>query len=98
MRKPVRSTVANRKYFQGGGLAPMKPAAPEEAVGIMASSQPLVDMVAQSAGNPQGGMSPLNYADGGVNFNTDQLSKRLTPNIEVPELKPLRGSKFRRFF
>ena len=55
MRKPVRSTVANRKYFQGGGLAPMKPAAPEEAVGIMASSQPLVDMVAQSAGNPQGG-------------------------------------------
>jgi hypothetical protein len=55
-------------------------------------------MVAQSAGNPQGGMSPLNYADGGVNFNTDQLSKRLTPNIEVPELKPLRGSKFRRFF
>ena len=66
MRKPVRSTVANRKYFQGGGLAPMKPAAPEEAVGIMASSQPLVDMVAQSAGNPQGGMSPLNFDQGGL--------------------------------
>ena len=66
MRKPVRSTVANRKYFQGGGLAPMKPAAPEEAVGIMASSQPLVDMVAQSAGNPQGGMSPLNFNQGGI--------------------------------
>ena len=74
MRKPVRSTVANRKYFQGGGLAPMKPAAPEEAVGIMASSQPLVDMIAQSAGNPQGGMSPLNFNQGGINFNTDQLS------------------------
>ena len=66
MRKPVRSTVANRKYFQGGGLAPMKPAAPEEAVGIMASSQPLVDMVAQSASNPQGGMSPLNFNQGGI--------------------------------
>jgi len=98
MRKPVRSTVANRKYFQGGGLAPMKPAAPEEAVGIMASSQPLVDMVAQSAGNPQGGMSPLNFNQGGINFNTDQLSRRLTPNIEVPELKQLRGSRLRRFF
>ena len=66
MRKPVRSTVANRKYFQGGGLAPMKPAAPEEAVCIMASSQPLVDMIAQSAGNPQGGMSPLNFDQGGI--------------------------------
>jgi hypothetical protein len=66
MRKPVRSAVANRKYFQGGGLAPMKPAAPEEAVGIMASSQPLVDMVAQNAGNPQGGMSPLNFDQGGL--------------------------------
>ena len=66
MRKPVRSAVANRKYFQGGGLAPMKSAAPEEAVGIMASSQPLVDMVAQSAGNPQGGVSPLNFDQGGL--------------------------------
>ena len=53
MRKPVRSTVANRKYFQGGGLAPMKPAAPEEAVGIMASSQPLVDMVEDFQGKHQ---------------------------------------------
>ena len=73
MRKPVRSTVANRKYFQGGGLAPMKPSAPEEAVGIMASSQPLVDMVAQSAGNPQGDMSPLNFDQGGL------------ANVPVPE-------------
>jgi hypothetical protein len=78
MRKPVRSTVANRKYFQGGGLAPMKPAAPEEAVGIMASSQPLVDMVAQSAGNPQGGMSPLNYNQGGtVDVPTGRTRSRL---------------------
>jgi len=78
MRKPVRSTVANRKYFQGGGLAPMKPAAPEEAVGIMASSQPLVDMIAQSAGNPQGGMSPLNFNQGGtVNVPTGRTRSRL---------------------
>ena len=75
MRKPVRSAVANRKYFQGGGLAPMKPAAPEEAVGIMASSHPLVDMVAQNAGNPQGGMSPVNFDQGGIfsrKFNISQ--------------------------
>jgi hypothetical protein len=71
----------------------------------MASSQPLVDMVAQSSGNPQGGMSPLNFNQGGINFNTDQLSKRLTPSINVPELKaprsmieiPKDGSKFSRF-
>jgi hypothetical protein len=83
MRKPVRSTVANRKYFQGGGLAPMKPAAPEEAVGIMASSQPLVDMVAQSASNPQGGMSPLNFDQGGL------------ANVPVPQGVP--KSRIRRF-
>jgi len=83
MRKPVRSTVANRKYFQGGGLAPMKPAAPEEAVGIMASSQPLVDMIAQSAGNPQGGMSPLNFDQGGL------------ANVPVPQGVP--KSRIRRF-
>ena len=104
MRKPVRSTVANRKYFQGGGLAPMKPAAPEEAVGIMASSQPLVDMVAQNAGNPQGGMSPLNFNQGGsvflrqanqvptessiLNFNQRDLKKRLVPTLDIPKRKP----------
>jgi hypothetical protein len=99
----------------------MKPAAPEEAVGIMASSQPLVDMVAQSAGNPQGGMSPLNFNQGGtvflrqanqvptessiLNFNMKDLNRRLTPNIQVPELKearptfefPEEGSRFMRF-
>jgi len=88
MRKPVRSTVANRKYFQGGGLAPMKPAAPEEAVGIMASSQPLVDMVAQSAGNPQGGMSPLNFNQGGT---VDVPTGRTTSRLRDLDLKLGRG-------
>lgn len=91
MRKPVRSTVANRKYFQGGGLAPMKPAAPEEAVGIMASSQPLVDMVAQNAGNPQGGMSPLNFADGGLaKFQLGGVGNVPTPqNVPKSRLRRL---------
>ncbi len=67
MRKPVRSVVADRKYFQGGGLTKnTNPMAVSQPSGIMASSQPLVDMVANSANNPQGGMSPLNYADGGL--------------------------------
>ena len=67
MRKPVRSVVADRKYFQGGGLTKnTNPMAVSQPSGIMASSQPLVDMVANSANNPQGGMSPLNYADGGT--------------------------------
>ena len=67
MRKPVRSVVADRKYFQGGGLTKnTNPMAVSQPSGIMASSQPLVDMVANSANNPQGGMSPLNYADGGM--------------------------------
>ena len=91
MRKPVRSTVANRKYFQGGGLAPMKPAAPEEAVGIMASSQPLVDIIAQSAGNPQGGMSPLNFADGGLaKFQLGGVGNVPTPqNVPKSRLRRL---------
>jgi len=122
MRKPVRSVVADRKYFQGGGLTKnTNPMAVSQPSGIMASSQPLVDMVANSANNPQGGMSPLNYANGGtvylnranqiptessiLNFNSKDLNRRLTPNIQVPELeeqKPLfevpeEGSRFMKF-
>jgi hypothetical protein len=49
----------------------------------MASSQPLVDMVAQSASNPQGGMSPLNFDQGGL------------ANVPVPQGVP--KSRIRRF-
>ena len=52
MRRSVRSRVARRKLFQGGGLAPM-----EQPSGILASSQPLVDTIAQNAVNPNRTMS-----------------------------------------
>jgi hypothetical protein len=47
MRRPIRSHVANRRMFQGGGLSPLP-----QPTGILASSQPLVDQVAQNAMSP----------------------------------------------
>ena len=54
MRRPIRSHVANRRMFQGGGLSPFP-----RPTGILASSQPLVDQVAQNAVNPNRTM-PMN--------------------------------------
>ena len=54
MRRPIRSHVANRRMFQGGGLSPFP-----RPTGILASSQPLVDQVAQNTINPNRTM-PMN--------------------------------------
>ena len=54
MRRPIRSHVANRRMFQGGGLSPFP-----RPTGILASSQPLVDQVAQNIVNPNRTM-PMN--------------------------------------
>ena len=54
MRRPIRSHVANRRMFQGGGLSPFP-----RPMGILASSQPLVDQVAQNIVNPNRTM-PMN--------------------------------------
>jgi hypothetical protein len=62
----MRSALANRKMFQGGGLVPMgNPMANMQPRGILASSQPLVDAVASDILNPQGGAT-LSMADGGI--------------------------------
>jgi hypothetical protein len=65
MRRPVRSHVANRKMFQGGGLSPLP-----QPTGILASSQSLVDQVAQNAVNPAGNvmMNQGGFANGGEVF------------------------------
>ena len=62
MRRPIRSHVANRRMFQGGGLSPFP-----RPTGILASSQPLVDQVAQNAVNPNRTM-PMNQG-GAARFN-----------------------------
>jgi len=64
--RPLRSSLGNRKMFQGGGMVPMgNPMADMRPMGILASSQPLVDAVANDAINPMGG-STLSMADGGI--------------------------------
>ena len=54
MAKLIKSILANRMMFRGGGLVP-----PSQAAGILASSSPLIDSVAMN----QGGL--VNYANGG---------------------------------
>ena len=73
MRRPIRSHVANRRMFQGGGLSPFP-----RPTGILASSQPLVDQVAQNTINPnrtmpmnQGGAARFN--NGGMVWDKSQL-------------------------
>ena len=67
MRRPIRSHVANRRMFQGGGLSPFP-----RPTGILASSQPLVDQVAQNAVNPNRTM-PMNQG-GAARFNNGGTS------------------------
>ena len=62
----MRSALANRKMFRGGGMVPLgNPMANMQPRGILASSQPLVDAVASDILNPQGGAT-LSMADGGI--------------------------------
>jgi len=83
MRRPVRSHVANRRMFQGGGLSPLP-----QPTGILASSQPLVDQIAQNAVNPAGNvmMNQGGFANGGWNsiFGLEKLAsgERQTYNVE----------------
>jgi len=83
MRRPVRSHVANRRMFQGGVLSPLP-----QPTGILASSQPLVDQIAQNAVNPAGNvmMNQGGFANGGWNsiFGLEKLAsgERQTYNVE----------------
>ena len=67
MARAIKSILANRKLFQGGGLVP--PGNPmqnlNQANGILASSQPLIDSVVSDAVNPQGGRT-LSMDSGGI--------------------------------
>jgi hypothetical protein len=66
--RPLRSVLANRKLFQGGGMVgmgnPMAMANMQPA-GILASSPNLINSVVGDAVNPQGGPT-LSMADGGI--------------------------------
>ena len=65
-RRPIQSTIADRKLFAGGGMiAPLPVENPRGPSGILASSQPLMDVVSQGAVNPMGGGS-LSMAHGGL--------------------------------
>ena len=55
MAKLIKSVLANRMMFRGGGLV-----APNQAAGILASSAPLMNSVAMNEGGS------VNYANGGT--------------------------------
>jgi len=61
--KAIKSVLANRKLFQGGGLVP--PGNPSPANGILASSESLIDAVVRDAVGPQGGPT-MSMNQGGV--------------------------------
>jgi len=64
--RPLRSVLANRKLFQGGGMVGAgNPMANMQPMGILASSPNLINAVANDAINPQGGPT-LSMADGGI--------------------------------
>ena len=54
MAKLIKSILANRMMFRGGGLV-----APNQAAGILASSAPLIDSVTMNEGGP------VNFQTGG---------------------------------
>ena len=67
MARPIRSVLAKRHMFRGGGMIPVGNPMQNinQASGILASSQPLIEAVAQDATSPVGGAS-LSMAKGGV--------------------------------
>ena len=63
MARAIKSILANRKLFQGGGLVP--PGNINPANGILASSESLIDAVVRDAVGPQGGPT-MSMNQGGV--------------------------------
>jgi len=64
-RSPVRSVLAERKMFAGGGMLPISTPMKKEPSGILASSEPLIDAVSQEILAPMtGGAMPM--AQGGI--------------------------------
>jgi len=74
-RSPVRSVLAERKMFAGGGMLPISTPMKKEPSGILASSEPLIDAVSQEILAPMmGGAMPM--AQGGVlSLNIGGLGK-----------------------
>ena len=67
-RSPVRSVLAERRLFANGGMLPISTPMQntmEQPGGILASSQPLIDVVVQEALNPDGS-GTLSMAQGGA--------------------------------
>mgnify|MGYP001257220153 FL=1 len=67
MARPIRSVLARRHMFRGGGMIPVGNPMQNinQASGILASSQPLIEAVSQDATSPVGGAS-LSMAKGGI--------------------------------
>tara|TARA_R100000234_G_scaffold120131_1_gene105734 strand:- start:4118 stop:6646 length:2529 start_codon:yes stop_codon:yes gene_type:complete len=97
-RSPVRSVLAERKMFAGGGMLPISTPMKKEPSGILASSEPLIDAVSQEILAPMmGGAMPM--AQGGIarfqtGGTTPRVSFNFNPNtFEEKEFAPRAGRR-----
>ena len=80
-RAPVQSVLAERKMFAGGGMLPIsRPMEEKQPSGILASSEPLIDAVAQEVLAPMTG-GPLTMAEGGSVMRQSISSNLINSNI-----------------
>ena len=77
MAKLIKSILANRMMFRGGGLV-----APSHAGGILASSSPLIDSVAMNQGGP------VNFVNGGIALGPGPLD---VTSYTTPVLDPIQS-------
>ena len=97
--RPLRSVLANRKMFQGGGIVASgggpRPMANMQPSGILASSPNLIDSVVSDAINPQGG-NTLSMAEGGIarfaNGGYADMAERLRSDV-AKTIAPLESYK-----
>jgi len=95
-RSPVRSVLAERKMFAGGGMLPISTPMKKEPSGILASSEPLIDAVSQEILAPMmGGAMPM--AQGGIaRFQTGGTTPRVSFNFNPKtfEVSPIEEKEF----
>ena len=97
--RPLRSVLANRKMFQGGGIVANgggpRPMANMQPNGILASSPNLINSVVGDAINPQGG-NTLSMAEGGIarfaNGGYADMAERLRSDV-AKTIAPLESYK-----
>ena len=97
-RAPVQSVLAERKMFAGGGMLPIsRPMEEKQPSGILASSEPLIDAVAQEVLAPMTG-GPLTMAEGGSVMREPAVLDTSQRQSQRPGMAGLSGMLSSSFF